>query len=190
MWTDSTIVLQWLSSTTQHPIFNADRVCEIFEHTILDEWNRFASSDNPADAGTRVMFAEVLQSSLWVKVRKSNETNNYRSNQAQVVNNMKLGIVTKNTEYTKTSLATSATKSSEELGRKLMLFHKFIFFQKLLRITAYKLQMLTSHECYRYVNGSIKDPTELDEQERLLQYLLHKEYFNSGRKDLQWKQIF
>ena len=55
MWTDSTTVLQWLNSTSKQPIFVANHVCEILEHTSVDEWNHVASSDNPADAGTRGM---------------------------------------------------------------------------------------------------------------------------------------
>ena len=47
MWTDSTTVLQWLNSTSKQPIFVANCVCEILEHTSVDEWNHVASSDNP-----------------------------------------------------------------------------------------------------------------------------------------------
>ena len=67
MWTDSTIVLQWLNFTSKRPIFFANRVCEILEPTSVEEWNHVASSDNLADAGTRGMSAEVLQSSSWVR---------------------------------------------------------------------------------------------------------------------------
>ena len=65
MWTDSTTVLQRLNSTSKKPILVANRVCEIFEQTSVDEWNYVASSDNPADAGRRSMSAEVLLSSSW-----------------------------------------------------------------------------------------------------------------------------
>ena len=61
MWRDSTFVLQWINSTNKHPIFNANRVSEILENTSVDQWNHVATCDNPADAGTRVMSAEVLQ---------------------------------------------------------------------------------------------------------------------------------
>ena len=67
MWNDSTTVLQWLHSTSKQRIFIANRVCEILEHNSVDEWNDVASSDNTADAGTRGMTAEVLQSSSWVR---------------------------------------------------------------------------------------------------------------------------
>ena len=61
MRTDITTVHKWLNTTTKHPIFTANRVSEILEHTSVDEWNHVASSDNPADAGCRGMCAEVLQ---------------------------------------------------------------------------------------------------------------------------------
>ena len=67
MWTDSTTVLQWLHSKSKQPIFIANRVCEVLEHTSVDEWNHVASSVNPEDAGTRGMTAEVLQSVSWVR---------------------------------------------------------------------------------------------------------------------------
>ena len=44
--------------------------------------------------------------------------------------------------------------------------------------------MLPSHECYRNANGSIIDPTELDEAERHFHYFVQRESFNAGRKDL------
>ena len=54
MWTDSTIVLQWINSTNKHPIFIANRVSEILMNTSVDQWNHVATCDNPVDAGTRV----------------------------------------------------------------------------------------------------------------------------------------
>ena len=36
MWTDSTTVWHWLNSTSKQPIFVANRVCEILEHTSVD----------------------------------------------------------------------------------------------------------------------------------------------------------
>ena len=56
-------VFMWTVST----IFFANRVFEIPENTSDDQWNHVATCDNPADAGTRGMSAEVLQSSSWVR---------------------------------------------------------------------------------------------------------------------------
>ena len=62
MWTYSFNVLQRLNSTTRHSIIIANRDSEILEHTSDVEWNQVSSSENPTDAGTRSMSAEVLQS--------------------------------------------------------------------------------------------------------------------------------
>ena len=67
MPTDTTIVLQWKNSTNKHPIFISNRVSETLENTSVDQWSHVATCDNPADAGTRGMSAEVLQSSSWVR---------------------------------------------------------------------------------------------------------------------------
>ena len=54
----------------------------------------------------------------------------------------------------------------------------------MLRITAYALRLSPSDESYRNADGSIIDPTELDEAERHLQYLVQGESFNAERKNL------
>ena len=185
MCTDSTAVLQWPNSATKHPIFIANRVCEILEHTSVDERNHVASSDNLADAGTRGISAEVLQSSSWVRGPDFLRTKQFPfAPSTEVVNNIKLGIVTKETEKTNTSLAASVTKSTKEPPPQLIPFYKYSSYQKLLRITAYALRLLNSHECYRNADGSIIDPTELDEAERYLQYLFQGELLNAEGKDL------
>ena len=102
----------------------------------------------------------------------------------EVVETIKLGIVTKEIDETNTSLAASVTKSTKEPPPQLIPFDKYSSCQKLLRITAYALRLLRSHECYRNADGSIIDPTELDEAERHLQYLTQGESFNAERKDL------
>ena len=67
IWTDSTTVLQWITSNGMQPIFVENRVSEIFVYTSVDHWNHVATKDNPADAGTRGISAEVLQLSSSVK---------------------------------------------------------------------------------------------------------------------------
>ena len=132
MWTDSTTDLQWLNSATKHPKFIAKRVCEILEHTSFDEWNHVASSDNPADAGTRGMYTEVLQLSSWVRGPDFLRTKKFPFEPStEVVNNIKLGIVTKETSDSNKSLTASATKSANEPPPQLFPFDKFSYYQKL-----------------------------------------------------------
>ena len=96
MWTDNTTVLQWLHSTSKQPIFIANHVCEILEHTSVEEWNHVASSDNLTDAGTRGMTAEVLQSSCRLRGPDFLRTKEFPFEPSiDVVKNIKLGIVTK-----------------------------------------------------------------------------------------------
>ena len=53
-----------------------------------------------------------------------------------------------------------------------------------MRIAAYVLRLLPKHARYRDLDGSVTDPTELDEAERHLQYLVQGESFETERKDL------
>ena len=102
-----------------------------------------------------------------------------------VVDNIKLSVVTKEQEDDSiSSLAASVTKHPKEQSINLIPFDKFSSYQKLLRVTAYVLHFLPSHESYRTLDGSIADPVELDETERHLQYLVQGESFNTERKDL------
>ena len=66
MWTDSTIVLQWLHSCSKLPVFVCNRTGEILESTTTDQWHHILSGDNPADTGTRGISSEALKESSWV----------------------------------------------------------------------------------------------------------------------------
>ena len=174
MWTDSTIVLQWINSTNKHPILIANRVSEILENTSVDQWNHVATCDNPADAGTRGMSAEVLQSSSWVRGLDFLRTKQspFVPN-TDVVDNIKLGVVTEEQDDDSiSSLAASVSKPPREQSNNLIPLDKFSSYQKLLRVIAYVLRFLPSHESYRNVDGSIADLVELDEAERHLLYLV------------------
>ena len=104
MWTDSNTVLQWPNSTSKRPMSFANLVCEILEHTSVDEWNHVASSDNPLDAGTRGMGADVLQSSSPVRGPDFLKTKEFPFGPStEIVKNIKLSKVTKATGETNTS---------------------------------------------------------------------------------------
>ena len=51
------------------------------------------------------------------------------------------------------------------------------------------LRLLPSHESHRAADDSIKDPVELDDAERHLQYLFQRESFNTERKKLLDKSV-
>ncbi|CAG9137874.1 unnamed protein product [Plutella xylostella] len=66
-WSDSTIVLGWLSSpTNQLKQFVRNRVYEIQESTSGHKWSYVPSKDNPADLVSRGVRADAIgESSLW-----------------------------------------------------------------------------------------------------------------------------
>ena len=183
MWTDSTTVLQWINSNEKQTIFFANCVCEILEYTSVDQWNHVAT-DNPADAGTRGMSAEVLQLSSWVNGPHFlfNSSFPFVPNK-DLINNIKLdvnqAVITEDT----VSLATSVIKQTTPVP-SLFAFDKFSSYQKYLRIASYVLRLLQKHAGYRNLYGSLTDPNEHDEAERNLQYLVQGESFETERKDL------
>ena len=132
------------------------------------------------------MSAEALQSSSWVRGPDFLRTKQFAFvPNTNVVDNIKLGVVTKEQDDDSiSSLAASVTKPPKEQSTNLIPFDKFSSYQKLLRVNAYVLRLLPSHESYRTVDGSIADPVELNEAERHLRYLVQEESFNTERKDL------
>ena len=66
LWSDSEIVLHWLSSSKPLKQFVANRTKEIKGMFPIPYWNHCPTADNPADFLTRGISAEQLQnSSLW-----------------------------------------------------------------------------------------------------------------------------
>ena len=66
LWSDSEIVLHWLSSSKPLKQFVANRTKEIKSMFPMPCWNHCPTSDNPADLLTRGINAKQLQtSSLW-----------------------------------------------------------------------------------------------------------------------------
>ena len=102
---------------------------------------------------------------------------------ARVISNIKLGVNQAVTMEDTVSLATSVKKQIIPVP-SIFPFHKFSSYQKYLRIAAYVLRLLPKHAGYRNPDGSITDPTELDEAERHLQYLVQGESFETERKNL------
>ena len=178
MWADSTTVLQWINSNEKQPIFVANRVCENLEYTSVDQWNHVVTKDNPADAGTRGMSAEVLQLNSWVNGPHflTNSSLSFVPNK-DVINNIKLDVNQEVIIEDTVSLATSVKKQTTPVP-------SLFPFDKHLRIAAYVLRLLPKHAGYRNPDGSITDPTELDEAERHLQYLVQGESFEAERKNL------
>ncbi len=66
-WTDSTIVLSWLSgSTRRFKTFVGNRVSNIVDLVPPNHWRHVAGAENPADSASRGMLpSELLDHNLW-----------------------------------------------------------------------------------------------------------------------------
>jgi len=66
-WTDSTIVLGWLSlSPSKLKIFVANRVAEIQNKSDINQWSHVSTTENPADLVSRgVKVEELKNSKMW-----------------------------------------------------------------------------------------------------------------------------
>jgi hypothetical protein len=66
-WTDSSIVLAWISANANSwQTFVANRISEIQDTTTRADWNHVRSKDNPADIVSRGMSPkELMNSDLW-----------------------------------------------------------------------------------------------------------------------------
>ena len=66
LWSDSQIVLHWLTTNRKLKTFERNRVTEIQELTESRKWNYCPTDQNPADLLTRGIAAhEYLESKLW-----------------------------------------------------------------------------------------------------------------------------
>ena len=66
-WTDSTIVLQYISSQERRfHTFVANRVAEIREKTEVEQWHHVSTKDNPADDASRGVAAGSLGLPRWL----------------------------------------------------------------------------------------------------------------------------
>lgn len=68
-WTDSTIVIAWLSGEpTRWKSFVANRVVEVLENVDNKHWHHVQSHENPADLGSRgMLLSELKNCELWWK---------------------------------------------------------------------------------------------------------------------------
>ena len=66
-WTDSTIVLNWLSgSPRRFKMYVGNRVSDIIKQIPPDRWHHVLGAENPADCASRGVFpTELLEHELW-----------------------------------------------------------------------------------------------------------------------------
>ena len=186
MWSDSSTVLQWLTSLEKQPTFVANRVCEILELTTVDEWHYVPTAHNPADAGTRGMSATDLLNSCWLTGPDFLKTSDFPFKLPEEFDQkvkLNKGADSNKVIETKEHQCTTITATVTEIATTFK-WQKYSSYEKLLRIVAYMLRLLPKNESKRTDTGFITDPTELDNAQQRLFHLVQLESFNTERKCL------
>ena len=81
LWTDSQVVLNWLSTTKKQLVFVANRLKEVLASTDAYQWKHVTTKENPADHGTRGLNpdetpAKWLASTAFISTRQLSGTEN------------------------------------------------------------------------------------------------------------------
>ena len=186
LWSDSSTVLQWLTSLEKQPTFVANRVCEILDLTTVDEWHYVPTAHNPADAGTRGMSATDLLNSCWLTGPDFLKTSDFPFKLPEEFGRkvkFNKGADSYKVIKTKEHQCTTITATVTEIATTFK-WQKYSSYEKLLRIVAYMLRLLPKNESKRTDTGFITDPTELDNAQQRLFHLVQFESFNTEKKCL------
>lgn len=138
-WTDSTVVLAWLSSEHRRWLpFVANRVARIRDAIPGVKWNHVPGKENPADCATRGLFpSEFLQCRLWTDGPDWLRSSSLELNQTRdISNNYMVNEVVLSEE--KRSYVSTSSQIQDSINLK------FSSWSKLYRITAW---------CLRFINN-------------------------------------
>ena len=175
-WSDSSTVLQWVASSHKRlPVFVANRVAEILDHSRVDEWNFVPGLQNPADIGTRGVKVIELKQSEWFT--GPSFLNLDRDQWPKKPEFERLP------ETETTVCATVLVEVNQEKDVFTQLFVKFSKFEKLKRVMAYVLRVRTFLKQRRENSKSFEFPRnltaeELRESELVIWRLVQREAFD------------
>jgi len=139
-WSDSQIVLHWISSTKQKGKFVQNRVSEIKESTQNYQWKYVPTESNPADLQTRGISAKQFQNSkLWMQGPSWITDSNSWPTWTPDFKNETLLLTAANEDETEGT----DTDRSELLGiSNIIDLSRFSSLQKLLHVTCYVLKFV------------------------------------------------
>ncbi|CAG2220764.1 unnamed protein product [Mytilus edulis] len=137
-WSNSQIVLQWLSTSKQLKRFIRNRVTEIRKLTNTQEWRYCPTKDNPADLLTRgLSVSQFEKNTLWFNgpewITDTSKWPSWKPNDTTVL-------------LTSTDIEDSSTADNEidnQQGiHQIVQITRYSTLSKLLRITAYLLRFI------------------------------------------------
>ncbi|XP_069355024.1 uncharacterized protein [Maniola hyperantus] len=164
-WSDSTIVLSWLSSSSSQTIqFVRNRVGEIQESTSGHKWNYVPSKSNPADLVSRGVKADSISTAAlwWSGPEFLHEVD------------IKFPEIHKNSDTVLCAVTPQNTEDVSE-NRVLQLIHKHSNFNKIIRILAYVNKFI--HNCKHKPKTNHLTLNELETSRKLILNHAQKEMF-------------
>jgi hypothetical protein len=173
-WTDSSIVLAWISANANSwQTFVANRISEIQDTTTRADWNHVRSKDNPADIVSRGMSPKELMNSdlwwhgpVWLRTPSENWPKSYPDQTQSVPEKRKVTLV-----------ATTVTPEFETLT-------KFSSFSKLQRVIALCLRFIQNcHHKTNKVSGFLTCD-ELNKARVAILKIIQRQHFNTELTDL------
>ena len=166
LWSDSQIVLHWLTTNRKLKTFERNRVTEIQELTESRKWNYCSTDQNPADLLTRGIAAhEYLKSKLWKNGPDwLTDERNFPSLQLTTENAILLATTDEQQDEVQTQ--------TEPGIYNVIDIKKFSIYRKLIRVTAYVIRFINLCKAKLRTSrslSSIKPLTvpELQEAEKL-----------------------
>ena len=166
LWSDSQIVLHWLTTNRKLKTFERNRVTEIQELTESRKWNYCSTDQNPADLLTRGIAAhEYLKSKLWKNGPDwLTDERNFPSLQLTTENAILLATTDEQQDEVQTQ--------TEPGIHNVIDIKKFSIYKKLIRVTAYVIRFINLCKAKLRTSrslSSIKPLTvpELQEAEKL-----------------------
>ena len=154
------------------PVFVANRVAEILELMIVDEWNHVPTADNPADSGTCGLSANALSDCSRVKGPKFLITPDWIFSEEILKNSDSYDVNTK--PFYQVTTANTPSVFSNVLTLE---WQKYSSYEKRLRIVAYILRISPTFSCNRPKTGAKANPVELESDEQKLFFLVQSESF-------------
>ena len=150
--------------------------------TTTDEWNYVKSRGNPADAGTRGLSAKTLLNSSWLKGPEFLKTSDWPFKPSEHSKfKLKPDITDQNTKKPSPK-SEAALCSNADINTSIFEWPKYSSFEKLLRVVAYLMCLIPKNKAYRSETGTITDPSELDNAQTKLFYLVQLESFPMEKK--------
>ncbi|CAG2213730.1 unnamed protein product [Mytilus edulis] len=137
-WSDSQIVLQWLSTSKQLKRFIRNRVTEIRKLTNTQEWRYCPTKDNPADLLTRgLSVSQFEKNTLWFNgpewITDASKWPSWKPNDTTVL--------LTSTDIEESSTADNAIDNQQGI-HQIVQITRYSTLSKLLRITAYLLRFI------------------------------------------------